>query len=237
MKIHLILFSLFLGSNLFGQNTSDVQLELIDGLTNLPLTNFEIELTIRDKESVSFKTNEYGMFTIVNYKKKYLYFRVENVDKKFHSLIQYSYKLKNFPGRKIKVFLYPKADYEKQLEDKQATERETNTCVKDSLLVGKYTESEAMFPGGTSELFRYILENVNYPYNSIELDEQGRVFISCVVECDGTITNVAIEKSVSKYIDMEAKRLVRAMPKWIPGYTTKGPVRTRIRLPINFSLK
>ena len=81
-----------------------------------------------------------------------------------------------------------------------------------------------------------INENVDYPQTSIEMNEQCRVFLSFVVEKDGSISNVAIERGVSPDLDREAKRVVRKMPKWNAGEASGRKVRARCRLPINFQL-
>ncbi len=83
---------------------------------------------------------------------------------------------------------------------------------------------------------RWIAQNVQYPQTSIEMNEQGRVYLSFVVEEDGSISNIAVERSVSPDLDREAKRLLRQMPQWIPGEAKGHKVRTRCRLPINFTL-
>ena len=83
---------------------------------------------------------------------------------------------------------------------------------------------------------RWIGENVQYPQTAIEMNEQGRVYLSFVVEVDGSISNIEIERGVSSDLDREAKRLLRQMPKWIPGEAKGHKVRTRCRLPINFTL-
>ena len=100
----------------------------------------------------------------------------------------------------------------------------------------EWPDVEAKFPGGAAEMQRWIAENVQYPQTSIELNEQGKVFLSFVVEEDGSISNVEIERSVSGDLDKEAKRLLRKMPHWIPGEAKGLKARTRCRLPINFTL-
>lgn len=82
----------------------------------------------------------------------------------------------------------------------------------------------------------WIVKNVKYPQTSIELNEQGRVYLSFVVELDGSISNISVERGVSTDLDREAKRLLRNMPKWVPGEAKGKKVRTRCRLPINFTL-
>ncbi len=100
----------------------------------------------------------------------------------------------------------------------------------------EFPDVEAQFAGGAAAMQRWISENVQYPQTSIELNEQGRVYLSFVVESDGSISNIAIERGVSADLDREAKRLMRKMPKWIPGEAKGRKARTRCRLPINFTL-
>ncbi|MDC0459981.1 energy transducer TonB [Crocinitomicaceae bacterium] len=85
-------------------------------------------------------------------------------------------------------------------------------------------------------MMTYIYQNVVYPQTSIEMNEQGRVFLSFVVEKDGSITNVVVERGVSVDLDREAKRVLRKMPNWIPAKSGGKLVRFRARLPINFQL-
>ena len=100
----------------------------------------------------------------------------------------------------------------------------------------EFPDVEAEFIGGAQAMMKYIQQNILYPPTSIEMNEQGKVYLSFVVEPDGTISNVSIERGVSKDIDNEAKRIVRSMPKWSPGEAKGKKSRTRCRLPINFQL-
>ena len=100
----------------------------------------------------------------------------------------------------------------------------------------EFPDVEAEFIGGPQAFGKYIQTNIQYPSTSIEMNEQGKVYLSFVVEADGSITNVAVERGVSPDLDREAKRVVRSMPNWIPGETKGKKSRTRCRLPINFQL-
>lgn len=102
--------------------------------------------------------------------------------------------------------------------------------------VVEFPDVDAMFNGGTVELIKWINDNVTYPQESIEIGDQGLVYLSFVVEQDGSISNIEIERGVSTALDREAKRLVRKMPKWKAGEAKGLPVRSRCRLPINFEL-
>ena len=100
-----------------------------------------------------------------------------------------------------------------------------------------FPDVEAGFPGGPAEMQRWINNNVEYPQTSIEMGDQGRVYLSFVVEVDGSVSNIKIERGVTDELDREAKRVIRNMPKWSPGEAGGKKVRTRCRLPISFTLE
>lgn len=82
----------------------------------------------------------------------------------------------------------------------------------------------------------YLQTNVTYPESAMKNNEIGKVFVSFVVEKDGSIQNVKVEKGVSSILDAEAMRVVRNMPKWIPAMKDGKEVRTALTLPIVFHL-
>lgn len=103
--------------------------------------------------------------------------------------------------------------------------------------VVEFPDVEASFPGGAAAMKQWIQQNVQYPEISRELGDQGRVYVSFVVETDGSITGIDIPRSLTTELDREAKRLVREMPKWTPGSVKGESVRSRCRLPITFTLQ
>lgn len=111
-----------------------------------------------------------------------------------------------------------------------------DVTVKEKEII-EFPDIEASFPGGAAAMQKWIGENVQYPQASVELNEQGRVYLSFVVEEDGSISNIQIERGVSDDLDREAKRLLRKMPHWIAGEAGGHKARTRCRLPINFTLQ
>lgn len=74
----------------------------------------------------------------------------------------------------------------------------------------EFPDVEASFPGGPAELQRFIKENVQYPQTSIEMNEQGRVYLSFVVESDGSISNIAVERGVSETLTVKRRELFAA---------------------------
>jgi protein TonB len=98
-------------------------------------------------------------------------------------------------------------------------------------------EQMPSFPGGQSALMQYLQSNVKYPVVAQENGVQGRVVVSFVVERDGSITDVQVVRSVDPSLDREAQRVVRSMPKWIPGKQNGQAVRVKYNVPVSFRLQ
>ena len=98
-------------------------------------------------------------------------------------------------------------------------------------------EQMPSFPGGPSALFEYLSKNIKYPVVAEENGIQGRVIVTFVVERDGTITDVRVVKSVDPSLDKEAQRVVKSMPRWIPGKQNGSAVRVKYTVPVTFRLQ
>lgn len=92
------------------------------------------------------------------------------------------------------------------------------------------------FPGGMSQLMSYIKKNIRYPVDAVKDGTQGRVILTFIVEKDGRLTDIKVAKSVSPSLDKEALRMVKSMPRWIPGMQDGKKVRAKYTLPISFKL-
>lgn len=93
------------------------------------------------------------------------------------------------------------------------------------------------FPGGEKALLNFIAENIVYPQSAKDKNISGRVFLSFVIDKDGSVTDVKVMRGIDKECDAEAMRVVKAMPKWKPGMNEGKPVRVSYMLPISFQLK
>ncbi len=93
------------------------------------------------------------------------------------------------------------------------------------------------FPGGTEKLFRYLGKNIEYPPMAKDAGIKGKVYITFVVDKDGSITDVQVLRGIGGGCDEEAIRVVKGMPKWSPGKQRGKSVRVQYNLPINFILK
>lgn len=98
-------------------------------------------------------------------------------------------------------------------------------------------EEKASFRGGHPALTKWLCDNLRYPEIALEDGVQGNVTVKFVVERDGSITNPVVTESVDKYLDKEALRVVRTMPKWIPGKNNGEVVRSYYVLDVIFKLK
>jgi periplasmic protein TonB len=97
-------------------------------------------------------------------------------------------------------------------------------------------ESMPEFPGGDAARIKYLNDNIVYPQMARESGIQGRVFVTFVVERDGSVTDVQVLRGIGGGCDEEAVRVIRNMPKWIPGKQRGKPVRVQFNMPILFKL-
>jgi TonB family protein len=92
------------------------------------------------------------------------------------------------------------------------------------------------FTGGEEARIKYFTESIHYPKTAKEKGEQGKVYVSFIVEADGSISHAYVIKGTGGECDAEALRVISAMPRWIPGENKGEKVRVQFTLPINFSL-
>ena len=111
---------------------------------------------------------------------------------------------------------------------------ETETVVEDVIHVSVEVMPE--FPGGTAALMKYLGSNIKYPTISQETGSQGKVIVQFVVDRDGTISNPEVVRGVDPYLDKEAIRVIRLMPKWKPGTQMDKPVKVKYAIPVSFKL-
>ncbi|MBO7540440.1 MAG: energy transducer TonB, partial [Bacteroidales bacterium] len=81
-----------------------------------------------------------------------------------------------------------------------------------------------------------LVENLNYPEKAKAEKITGKVYVSFVVEKDGSISNVKVLRDIGYGCGEEAVRVVKAMPRWKPGMQRGKNVRVQYTLPLNFQL-
>jgi len=91
------------------------------------------------------------------------------------------------------------------------------------------------FRGGDINKFReWVQRRTNYPQAAIEAKIQGKVYLTFIIEPDGSVSNVSVVKGVAPIIDDEAVKAIQASPKWSPGLQRGQPVRVRFSMWLNF---
>ena len=98
-------------------------------------------------------------------------------------------------------------------------------------------EKHPEFPGGETALMEWISKNMSYPPIAAENGISGRVFCQFVVNVDGSVVDVEIAKGRDPYLDKEALRVLKMLPKFKPGEQRGKPVRVRFSVPVNFKLQ
>lgn len=109
---------------------------------------------------------------------------------------------------------------------------------KDSLEIYSVVEEMPQYPGGMGEMYKYIMNNLNYPSDAKDKGIGGKVFVKFIVNPDGSISNASVLKSAgTTSLDNEALRIVNAMGQWIPGKQNGKAVSVYYNLPIKFEVK
>lgn len=117
------------------------------------------------------------------------------------------------------------------------SKKEQNESESNKIFNGDDVDQQPSFPGGTNALNTFIASNLKYPVWAQEKGIQGRVVVKFIVEKDGSISNVEVDRSVNPGLDNEAMRVVKAMPKWIPGQINGKAVKVECSHPFVFRLQ
>jgi len=114
-------------------------------------------------------------------------------------------------------------DSSKQAKSKPDTTRQ----------VYEFVEDMPSFPGGNAAMAPFLSKNIKWPP---EFDGSGSVYISFIVENDGSLTGINVRKNSTgdERCAIEAKRVVGLMPKWTPGKINGVPVAVRFAVPLKF---
>lgn len=98
-------------------------------------------------------------------------------------------------------------------------------------------EESAAPEGGMKSFYKYIRKNLSYPRQAKRMGIEGKVFLSFIVDKDGSITNISVIRGIGGGCDEEATRILKEAPKWKPGKQRGRAVKQKMTFPINFKLK
>lgn len=97
-------------------------------------------------------------------------------------------------------------------------------------------EHEPEFPGGMEKFYKFLQYNIRYPAEAHDKNIQGKVFITFVVEKDGSLTDIKVVRGIGGGCDEEAVRVMKMSPKWNPGTQNNKTVRVFYTMPLSFTL-
>ena len=144
------------------------------------------------------------------------------------------------PPPEIIEIVEDEVEIENELEVEE-TDTDENEFIEqeeeeDSDEVFMVVEQMPVFPGGDLGLMKFIQKNTKYPPIAKENDITGKVYVSYVVNKKGKVTNVKVARSVDRYLDAEAVRVVKLLPYSSAGKQRGKPVNVQYTIPINFTL-
>ena len=102
--------------------------------------------------------------------------------------------------------------------------------------VFQVVDEGAMFPQGKEAMTEFLAKNLKYPEKAIKDSIAGRVFVSFIVEKDGSLSNIKVLRDIGGGCGEEAIRVMKLMPKWTPAKVGNKLVRQQYYMPIEFRL-
>lgn len=136
----------------------------------------------------------------------------------------------------------PPAEPEPQEEPQESDSLGPGGGVKDGEGTGDVTgiatviDVHPRFPGGEEARLLFLKRSVRYPQGALQAGIQGVVVVVFIIETDGSISHVQIEKGIGGGCDEESVRVVKTMPRWEPGKRQGKAVRVMIRMPVVFRI-
>lgn len=145
---------------------------------------------------------------------------------------------KNF----VPMYFRLKKNEEPQNDNKETSEIEllAENVAPTRIFTGKVVEKPdipPIFTGGSFEMNRFIRKTLRYPKDARERRAQGLVVYTFIVEPNGSLSNFDLVHRADSALDLEALRILKAMPPWRPGKSKNEIVRTKGYVPMYFRLK
>jgi TonB family protein len=124
---------------------------------------------------------------------------------------------KYLPGNFNNLILYEK-NYPMKDEISMIHYRTHKTPVFEKADIFGYVEEMPQFPhGGEKGLYEFIKKNTRYPEEAKKAGKKGKVYLIATIDEEGFIGKVNIVLGLTPACDQEAVRVIKSMPKWIPG--------------------
>ena len=140
--------------------------------------------------------------------------------------------------KQLFLFIFPLLAFLSARSQNTETVTPTGRSYKgpDSNNVYIFVQQNPEYLGGDNELEKFIRMNLHYPENELAKKIEGKVLLRFVIEPNGSVSNITVTHSVSPALDKEAIRIVKLLPKFIPGYWEGKPVRSYFNFAIIFKI-
>lgn len=142
----------------------------------------------------------------------------------------------NVASQSFLVFKFSPDTYKKYTKARGFTIHKEQALFDTSFVIYKIADASPEYYKGEEALNEYVLENLEYPDLAIRQNIQGTVVLSFIVEPNGTLSNIAVEKEFNHLCTNEAYRILRET-KWKPGKKDGKLIRYKTKYPIVFNLK
>lgn len=107
----------------------------------------------------------------------------------------------------------------------------TITDSGNDIVTNELLDKKPQFPGGMEKFYTYVGNKFITP--TIDDEKTIRIYVSFVVEKDGSMTDIQVRNNPGYGLEKEAIRVLKSLKtKWIPGMIGSKPVRTAYNLPI-----
>jgi TonB family protein len=101
---------------------------------------------------------------------------------------------------------------------------------------GQLAELPSFAGGGIDKFREWMIYNIKLSGIADKKNISGTILITFIVNINGDVTNVTVQKGINPLIDNEAVKIVKSSPRWTPGRQQGHPVRIIYKLPLTFSM-
>lgn len=228
-------------SNILASNSYSLTVRTYSLATHETISGLKVSIRNKKNNTVIGFTNEKGEILLPELKDESISFVIED-PKGVHRSQTFFYTNNNKVDDQIAFKLRLSAAYEAayfneiDLKYNNSFDSKESQLVDETSLMDTTGYISANSKDGKVEFRKYLANIIEYPFECIEKEIQGVVYLKFIVETDGTITNVKITKGVSPSIDEEAIKILYYSPKWIPSTIMGIPVRSYCSTKITFKL-
>lgn len=233
---HLLLLFLLFSTPLFAAKIFTHEIIIYSVATMEPLKGITVRCTSKNEPAkvIEKVTDSYGFVLFSNLTEKEYTFWAIDTSGEYRDTQIYYYNPKR---QNLLEFGYMSFNPEKEAtliaEKTKSIPYDSTDFVKCS--TEQWTDPN--FPEGMKAIQTSFVHNLRYPQTAIEENIMGKVYLSFVIEADGTLTNLKVLRGVHKELDAEAIRVVAYLANWEPAKCNGDAIRAKMILPVSFSLE